>query len=66
MKKIGIGVFAAGVIILVAAGVKSIKEKKSQTNVEEIAQSHPFPWAPLVGGILVAAGIIIMSTKEKA
>jgi drug/metabolite transporter (DMT)-like permease len=66
MRKIGVGIFAAGVIILLAVGIKSIKEKKNQTNIEEVAQSHPFPWYPLIGGILVASGIIIMSRKEKA
>ncbi|MFL5764290.1 MAG: hypothetical protein ACJ77K_10160 [Bacteroidia bacterium] len=66
MKKLGIGILFTGVIILVAVGIKSIKEKKDHTNVEETQQSHPFPWYPLVGGILVASGIIMVSRKHKA
>jgi hypothetical protein len=65
MRKLGQGIFAAGVIILLAIGIKSIKEKKEQINIEASTMSHPFPWYPLAGGVLVAAGIIMMSRKEK-
>jgi hypothetical protein len=65
MRKLGTGILVAGVIVLLAVGIKSIKEKKNHTNVEEIQESHPFPWYPLIGGIMVASGIILMSRKDK-
>lgn len=65
MRKLGMSLIAAGVIVLIAIGVKSIKEKKDQTNVET-QMSHPIPWYPLIGGILVASGIILMSRKERS
>ncbi len=66
MKKIGTVILIAGVILLVAVGVKSIKDKKNNTNVEQTQQSHPFPWTPLIGGALVAFGIILKSGKERS
>ncbi|HEY0029291.1 MAG TPA: hypothetical protein VGC65_00920 [Bacteroidia bacterium] len=64
VRKAGLVILIGGVILLVVAAVDTIKEKKHDTN-EERVMSHPFPWSPLIGGILVATGIIMLSRKER-
>lgn len=65
MKRAGIIIFILGIILLIGVGVKSLKEKNEHINVEATKEPHPFPYAPLIGGVLVAGGIIMMSRNAK-
>ena len=66
MKKIGTSMLLAGMIILIAVSVKSLKDMKNHASAKENQRSQRIPWPPLVGAVLVASGVIMMSTKERS
>ena len=60
MKKFGIIVLIAGVLVMGVTAYKFIEQKKRGS--EEQVQDHPlpFPWLPTAGALLIAGGIIMM------
>jgi hypothetical protein len=67
MKKLGIALFSIGVIVMIYTAVDfAIDQKKG--SIEEVRgtnNSIPFPWLPSTGAVLIAFGIIMMSTSGK-
>lgn len=68
MKKIGAFILAIGVILMLIVGYNFITDKNvaglEPANTTETA-NHPFPWFPSIGAILVASGIIVMTSSGR-
>jgi hypothetical protein len=66
-KTIGIVLVVIGVIMMIYTGFNYVTTEKVvelgplQINKEE---SHPVQWSPIVGGILLVGGIIIIVTSK--
>jgi hypothetical protein len=65
MKRFGIVVLSAGVILMGIAAFKFIKERNSGSEEQMQNKPLPFPWMPTTGALLTAAGIIMMGTGRK-
>jgi drug/metabolite transporter (DMT)-like permease len=68
MKKIGAILLILGVILMLIVGYnfyteKSVAGLEPRQPYEEV--SHPFPWYPVIGAVLVAGGIILMATSKR-
>jgi uncharacterized membrane protein YdcZ (DUF606 family) len=67
-KTIGIILVAIGILMMLYTGFNYITTKKVvdigalQVNKEE---NHPVQWSPIVGGIVLVAGIIIIVSDKK-
>ncbi|MBA3971919.1 MAG: hypothetical protein H0X46_07205 [Bacteroidetes bacterium] len=68
MKNLGIALIAIGVILMLVTGFTYVtKEEVVDIGPLEInrEQSHPVQWSPIVGGVLLVAGIVIVLTGRK-
>jgi len=65
MKKLGIFLFTAGIIVMLYAAFNFVREKRMGSEEDVKGQNLPFPWYPTVGGVLIATGIIAMVTSKK-
>ncbi|MGQ0826873.1 MAG: hypothetical protein ACT4ON_00615 [Bacteroidota bacterium] len=65
MKKLGIFLFTAGIIVMLYAAFNFVREKRMGSEEDIKEQNLPFPWFPTVGGVLIATGIIAMVTGKK-
>jgi hypothetical protein len=65
MKRFGIVVLSAGVILMGIAAFKFIKERNQGSEEQMQNKPLPFPWMPTTGALLTAAGIIMMGTGRK-
>jgi hypothetical protein len=68
MKKIGAILLIIGVILMLIVGYNFYTEENvaginPRQPDEEV--SHPFPWYPAIGAVLVAGGIILIVTSAK-
>jgi len=69
MKTLAIVLIVAGAIMMIVTGVNfATKEKVVDLGKVEInkTENHPVSWSPIVGGVLLAAGIaaFLMSRKK--
>lgn len=67
MKNIGIGLVVIGIVMMIYTGFNYVtKEKVVDLGPIEInkEQNHPVQWSPIIGGILLAAGIVIIVTNK--
>jgi hypothetical protein len=68
MKNLGIVVLVIGIIMTVFTGFNIVTKKKVvdlgpvEINKEE---KTPIYWSPITGGILIAAGVIIMVVGKR-
>ena len=68
MKGLGIGLIVIGIALMIVTGFNFVTEKKVvdlgplEINKE---QNHPIKWSPIIGGIILASGIIILLVKKK-
>ncbi len=68
MKNLGIVLVVIGIIMMLITGFNVITKKKVvdlgpiEINKEE---KHPIQWSPIVGGILLVGGIVIIATGKK-
>ncbi len=70
MRVFGIVLVVLGILMMVYTGFNYVTEK----NVVDIGpleinkeQNHPVSWSPIVGGVLLIAGIaVVLSNKKKA
>lgn len=62
MKKLGIIVLLAGVIVMGFAAYKFIEQRKRGSEEQVQDENIPFPWLPTVGALLTAGGIIMMGS----
>jgi uncharacterized membrane protein len=67
-KQIGIVLIVIGVIMMIYTGFTYVTTKKVadvgplEINKEE---RHPVQWSPVVGGLLLVGGIIIVATNGR-
>ena len=67
-KRIGIILIVIGAIMMIYTGFTFItKEKVADVGPIEISkqESHPVRWSPIVGGILLVGGIVMVATGRK-
>lgn len=63
MKNLGVVMIIIGIIMMVITGFNFITKQKVlevgpiEVNKEE---SHPVQWSPIVGGILIISGIVVV------
>ncbi|OFY86469.1 MAG: hypothetical protein A3F72_15780 [Bacteroidetes bacterium RIFCSPLOWO2_12_FULL_35_15] len=68
MKTIGIVIIVLGILMMVYTGFDYVTTKNVvdlgpiQINKET---SHPVQWSPVIGGILLVVGIVIIATTKK-
>ncbi len=68
-KRVGIILIVAGVIMMIYTGFTYItKEKVVDVGPVEITkeEKHPVQWSPIVGGLLLVGGILIVTTNKKS
>lgn len=68
MKNIGIVLVAVGILMMIYTGFNYVTtEKVVDIGPIEInkEKDHPVQWSPIIGGILLAGGIVIMVTSKK-
>ncbi|MCW3102117.1 MAG: hypothetical protein JWO09_557 [Bacteroidetes bacterium] len=64
MKKFGIIVLIAGVVIMGITAYKFIEQRKRGSEEQVQDRSVPFPWLPTVGALLTAGGIIMLGSDR--
>ena len=68
MKNTGIVLVAIGILMMVYTGFNYVTTEKVvdlgpiKINKEK---DHPVQWSPIIGGILLAGGIVILATGKK-
>lgn len=68
MKNVGIVLIVLGIIMMLITGFNVITKKKVvdlgpiEINKEE---KHPIQWSPIIGGILLVGGIVVIATGKK-
>ena len=68
MKTTGIVLIVIGLVMIVITSFNFTTQKKVvdlgplEINKEE---NHPVKWSPIIGGILVVAGIVVVVTNNK-
>jgi hypothetical protein len=65
MKKLGIVVLLAGVLLMGVAAYKFVKDKRIGSEEQVQNRPLPFPWLPTTGALLIATGIIMMGSGRK-
>jgi len=68
MKNIGIALLAIGLIMTVFTGFNLVTRKKV-VDIGELQisadEKTPIYWSPIVGGVVAAAGLLILVTSKK-
>jgi hypothetical protein len=68
MKNVGIVLVVLGIIMMLITGFNVVTKKKVvdigplEINKEE---KHPIQWSPIIGGVLLVGGIVIIATGKK-
>lgn len=68
MRTLGIVVIVVGIIMMIYTGFTYVtKEKVVDIGPLEINQekSHPVQWSPIIGGILIVGGILLIAVDKK-
>jgi len=69
MKNVGIILIVVGALMMIFTGFNIITKKKVvdvgpvEINKDE---KHPVNWSPIVGGIILVAGVVVTFTSKKA
>ena len=69
MKNIGIILIVIGAVMMIFTGFNVVTKKKVvdlgpvEVNKDE---KHPVNWSPIVGGIILVAGVVVTFTSKKA
>jgi len=68
MKGLGIVLVIIGIAMMVITGFNYVTKK----NVVDIGpieinkeQNHPVQWSPIIGGVLLIGGIVVLATSRK-
>lgn len=68
MKNLGIVLIVLGIIMMLITGFNFVTKKKVvdlgpiEVNKEE---DHPVQWSPIIGGILLVGGIVVIAVGKK-
>ncbi|MES2590579.1 MAG: hypothetical protein V4608_01755 [Bacteroidota bacterium] len=68
MKNLGIVLIVIGVIMMMITGFNYVTKKEVvdlgpvEINKE---QSHPVKWSPIVGGVLLIGGLVLLLSDKK-
>ncbi len=68
MKNLGIVLIVIGIVMMLITGFNFVTQKKVvdlgpiQVNKEE---NHPVQWSPIIGGVLLVGGVILLVTNKK-
>lgn len=68
MKNLGIVLVVLGIIMMLITGFNFVTKKKVvdlgpvEINKEE---NHPVQWSPIIGGILLVGGIVVIAVGKK-
>ncbi len=68
MKKTGIVLIVIGALMVIFTGFNIItKEKVVDLGPLEINKEKktPIAWSPIIGGVLIIAGVVVMATDKK-
>jgi hypothetical protein len=67
MKNLGIVLIVIGIIMVLITGFNFVTKKKvvdlGPIQVDK-TENHPVQWSPIVGGILLAGGILLVATNK--
>jgi len=69
MKNIGIVLIVIGAIMMAITGFNFVTKKKVvDLGKVEISKSenHPVQWSPILGGVLLVAGVAMVFTAKKS
>ena len=67
MKNLGIVLIVIGIVMMIVTGFNFVTKEKVvdlgpiQVNHNE---NHPVQWSPIIGGILLVGGIVILVTNK--
>jgi hypothetical protein len=68
MKNIGIILIVVGIALMLITGINVIT-KKNVVDVGPVeinkTENNPISWSPIIGGIVLAAGIVVLLTNRK-
>jgi len=67
-RTIGIVLVVIGLVMMIYTGFTYVtKEKVVDVGPIEInkEEKHPVSWSPIIGGILLVGGIVLMATNKK-
>jgi uncharacterized membrane protein YidH (DUF202 family) len=68
MKSIGIVMIVIGIVMMIYTGFNYVTtEKVVDIGPIKINQekSHPVKWSPIIGGVLLVGGIVVIATGRK-
>ena len=67
-NKIGIVLIVIGIVMMIYTGFNLVTTK----NVVDVGpiqidkkENHPVQWSPIIGGILLVGGIVLVATNKK-
>jgi uncharacterized membrane protein YidH (DUF202 family) len=69
MKNLGLVLIVIGIVMMVITGFNYVTKKKVvdlgpvEINKEE---NHPVQWSPIIGGILLISGVVIVVSGKKS
>jgi hypothetical protein len=68
MKKLGIILVALGILMMLYTGFNYVTTKKvadiGPVQIDK-KENHPVQWSPIVGGVLLLGGIVILASGKK-
>ena len=67
MKSIGFVLIGVGIIMMLVTGFNVVTKKKViDIGKIEISrdENHPVQWSPIIGGVLLAGGIVLLLTSK--
>ncbi len=68
MKTLGVALIVIGIVMMIFTGFKYVT-KKEVVNVGPVeinkTTEHPVEWSPIIGGILLSGGLLIVLTDKK-
>lgn len=69
MKNLGTALIVIGILMMLITGFNYVT-KENVVNAGPIQinkkENHPVQWSPIVGGVLLAAGLILSLSKRKS
>lgn len=69
MKNLGTALIVIGIVMMIITGF-NYATRENIVNAGPIQinkkENHPVQWSPIVGGVLLAAGLIITLSKRKS